>query len=231
MLTLIIDTSTERPAVGLSDGVGPTRVMEPTAPRRHGRDLIPSIRELLQSGSHAVADLEVIGVGVGPGSYTGLRIGLTAAKVLAYTSKAELIPFDSLEAVAQNSPDDATKVVVAADAQRGDVYAAEFFRQGPGTPLRVSLTSRVVPGILWARELPEDAFVLGPALASPRIRGLLPAHVRVDESIPPEPRADRILAMVQRLRAEVRRGDLWTLEPNYLRRSAAEDQWEARPRP
>ncbi len=231
MLTLIIDTSTERPAVGLSDAVGRIRAFEPTAPRRHGRDLIPSIQGLMRSESRAVQDLDVIGVGVGPGSYTGLRIGLTAAKVLAYASKAVLVPFDSLEAVAQNASEDALKVVVVADAQRSDVYSAEFLRQAPGGPLRMSLPSRVVPGVVWAGELQEETVVLGPALASPRVRALLPSHVRYDESIPSTPRAEKILGMVQRLWSDGRRGDLWTLEPNYLRRSAAEDQWEARPRP
>ena len=88
--------------------------------------------ELLATGGLRAREIEVIGVGLGPGSYTGLRVGVTAAKTLAYVTGAALVGLDSLEAVAWNAPGTALRVSVVADAQRGDVYSAEFMRQRTG---------------------------------------------------------------------------------------------------
>jgi tRNA threonylcarbamoyladenosine biosynthesis protein TsaB len=230
MLILVIDTSTDGPAVGLADGSGRLRVATVTGGRRHGRDLVPAIRDLLAAEARAVSDLGLVGVGVGPGSFTGLRIGLTAAKVLAYASGAELVPFDSLEGMAQNAPDDANRVSAVGDAQRGDVHAAEFGRPAPGEPLTMILPSRILPLGEWAAGLEPGTLVLGPGLASPAILGSLPHGIRIADHGLHGPRAESLTALVLRLHAGGLRGDLWTLEPNYLRRSAAEDQWDARSR-
>ncbi len=71
---------------------------------------------MLADAGLALRDIELIGVGLGPGSYTGLRVGVTAAKTLAYVTGALLVGFDSLEAVARNAPDQASRVSVVADA-------------------------------------------------------------------------------------------------------------------
>ncbi len=121
--------------VGLEPRVAPPEAESDPA-RRHGRGLIPAIAALLALEGLAVADLDAVAVGLGPGSYTGLRIGLTAAKTLAYAAGKPLVPLDSLEAIARNAPDDARQVVVAVDAQRGDAYLAEFgLRDFPRSPL------------------------------------------------------------------------------------------------
>ncbi len=103
---LALDTSGDRSAVGLRGRDGSVFEAETDASRKHGRDLLPCIRDLLRSAGVRPTDLGLIGVGLGPGSYTGLRIGLTAARMLAYTAGARLLAFDSLEGFAQNAPDD-----------------------------------------------------------------------------------------------------------------------------
>lgn len=229
MKILAIDTSGDRTAIGLAAGEGPVLRAEPAATRRHGRDLVPAIRDLLRSASLQVSDLEVIGVGLGPGSYTGLRIGLTAARVLAYASGASLVGFDSLEAVAGKAPPDALEVAAVADAQRGDVYAAALHRSAPGEPLTMTGPSRIEPLADWLARLDLATVVVGPGLGSPRIRAAIPEGVAaLDGSFSPD--AEELVALVRRAWAAGRRDDLWTLEPNYLRRSAAEDQWDARSR-
>jgi tRNA threonylcarbamoyladenosine biosynthesis protein TsaB len=225
---LALDTSTDRAELGVLTSAGLVQVASTDGTRRHGRDLIPALHTLLGEAGLSVRDLGVVGVGLGPGSYTGLRIGLTAARTLAYATGAGLLGFDSLAVWARSAPDAVLRVHVVGDAQRGDVYAADFARETPGGPLACVLPSRIEPLETWARRLHPPALVLGPGLASTRILQAVPGAVdRVGPSGPP-PRAGAMLGLVRELWESGHRDDPWTLEPNYLRRSAAEDQWEVR---
>lgn len=228
MAILVMDTSTDVPAVGVLPESGLPVAAVPISGRRHGRDLLPSIRDLLSREGLKVTDLVLVAVGLGPGSYTGLRIGLTAARVLAYTTGADLVGFDSLQGWAAAAPADACRLHVVADAQRGDVYAADFLRSAPGEPLEAVSPSRIEALADWSGRLVEPGLVLGPGLASRPIRDAIPALLEAFELSDGHSRALALLKMAQQLWQSGHRDDLWTLEPSYLRRSAAEDLWETR---
>lgn len=232
MNLLAMDTSTNRAAVVVVTAGGVVHAAAPDPSARHGRALVLSIQKLLADAGLAVADLDGLAVGLGPGSYTGLRVGLTAAKTLAYALGKPLAGLDSLEAVARNAPADARHVSVIADAQRGDVYAADFARPDPGAPLTRLTPTRVVPLDRWGVELPDGAFVLGPALAVAKLAVQIPSHaLRPDDPGANWPDPARLAEYAGDVWASGRRDDLFFLEPVYLRRSAAEDQWERRKAP
>jgi tRNA threonylcarbamoyladenosine biosynthesis protein TsaB len=232
MALLVIDTSTDQPAVGILPESGLPGAAPHLTGRRHGRDLLPSIRDLLSRQELEVNDLRVVAVGLGPGSYTGLRIGLTAARMLAYITGADLVGFDSLQGWAHEAPAEACRVHVVADAQRGDVYAADFHRTAPGEPIAAIAPSRIESLAAWSGRLVEPGLVLGPGLESPAIRNAVPPRLATFQLPADHSRAFALLRMARELWQAGRRDDLWTLEPNYLRRSAAEDLWEARgPKP
>ncbi len=224
MYLLAIDTSTNYAAIAIAAPGRAFRVATPDAEQRHGRKLVPTIALLLQDAGLSLQDLEGFAVGLGPGSYTGLRIGLTAAKTLAYVTGKPLLGLDSLEIVARNAPTDALRVSVIADAQRGDLYTAEFRRSQPQAPLvRTSLTC-VESRSAWQMRLTPDTWVLGPGLA--RLADPLPESTPV---APPEqnhPDGHQLAALAMDAWNTGQRDDPWSLEPLYLRRSAAEDQWE-----
>jgi tRNA threonylcarbamoyladenosine biosynthesis protein TsaB len=226
---LVIDTSTDQPAVGIMSRVGCVHISSTAAPaRRHGRDLVLRIGELVRAAGLTVMDLGVVGVGLGPGSYTGLRIGLTAARTLAYTTGAVLLGLDSLEGWARTAPAEASSVHVVADAQRGDVYAADFARESLHEPLKRVTASRIEPLEGWSRRLRGPGLVVGPGLDSPAIRAAVPAQMQIADASPDRPRTVALLDLARQLCAGGRRDDLWALEPNYLRRSAAEETWDSR---
>ncbi len=225
---LVIDTSTDQPAVALMSAAGGVHVSSCLATGRHGRDLVPRIGDLLREANLTVMDLGVVAVGLGPGSYTGLRIGLTAARTLAYTAGAVLLGLDSLEGWARTAPPEATSVHVVADAQRGDVYAADFCRESLLEPLKLVIASRIEPLQSWSQRLDRQGLVVGPGLDSPRIRAAVPMEMQIADARPDRSRALALLDLARQLCACGRRDDLWTLEPNYLRRSAAEETWDAR---
>ena len=228
---LALDTSTPRAALTLivrADGARQrVQVARPDPSARHGRALIPAIRERLASEGLGLADLDGIVVGLGPGSYTGLRIGVTAAKTLAYALGVPLAGVDSLEIVARNAPSDALFVSAIGDAQRGDLYVADFRRLAPNSPFVPIRPTRVVPLAEWVEQLPDEAFVIGPALTVDRLAPAIPARLRRPDD--PEanwPDPSELATLAGEVWESGRREDPFSLEPIYLRRSAAEDQWE-----
>ncbi len=225
---LVIDTSTDQLAMGIMSRAGGVHVSSFLATGRHGRDLVPRIGDLLREANLTVMDLGAVAVGLGPGSYTGLRIGLTAARTLAYTAGAVLLGFDSLEGWARTAPPEASFVHVVADAQRGDVYAADFHRESVLEPLKLVLASRIEPLRSWSQRLDRQGLVVGPGLDSPRIRAAVPGTMQIRDARPDISRSLALLELARQLYAAGRRDDPWALEPNYLRRSAAEEAWDAR---
>jgi tRNA threonylcarbamoyladenosine biosynthesis protein TsaB len=225
---LALETSTGRAAIGLRVRAGNVLTKATDGAQRHGRDLIPRVAELLSEGGLEAREIEVIGVGLGPGSYTGLRVGVTAAKTLAYVTGAALVGLDSLEAVASNAPGTVLRVSVVGDAQRGDVYSAEFTRRASGEPLECTRASQIEPLADWIGRLEPGTLVLGPGLDSAAIRGKVPCELLAADGGMNYPDGRRLLELLHREWAAGRRENVWLLEPRYLRRSAAEDKWESR---
>jgi tRNA threonylcarbamoyladenosine biosynthesis protein TsaB len=221
---LAFDTSTQQAVLAIGRVDGSTFSAFPDPGHRHGRSLVPAVSDLLRQAGLSLNGLDAIAVGLGPGSYTGLRIGLTAAKTWAYARGLHLVGLDSLEVVAQNAPAEINHVAAIADAQRGDVFVAEFVRgDQPGALIRAAPT-RVERAEVWLPSLQPGTLVIGPGATQPNLR--VPPGVVVADFQAGQPVPQHLLALAQE---SVRRGqfaDPWLLEPTYLRRSSAEDLWE-----
>jgi tRNA threonylcarbamoyladenosine biosynthesis protein TsaB len=127
-----LDTSSAASAACVLRGDGavfehqPDRV-EPGR-RAHARELLPAAAAVLESSGLDWADLNAVGVGVGPGGFTGLRIGIATARALAAAGDAELRPVSSLAALAQGigDPSAASPRLPLIDAGRGQVFGALY---------------------------------------------------------------------------------------------------------
>ena len=135
------------------DGAVELALIPPAVAR--GRDLVPQVRELLSQHDLKLEDLEGIACAVGPGSFTGIRIGIATAATLAYAAKRPVVAIGSLHGIAAQS--DAADVAVVLDARRDHVYAARF-RDGA-----LDGAYRHVPAAEFAAELADDTVVLGDA--------------------------------------------------------------------
>jgi tRNA threonylcarbamoyladenosine biosynthesis protein TsaB len=231
MILVAMDTSTDYAVLALLDRAGEIRVATTEAGRRHGRDLIPQLKSLLASAAIEPGAIEAVAVGLGPGSYTGSRVGVTAAKTLAYATGSALIGLNSLHVIGRNAPADASRVWVIADAQRGELYVAELARPAPGAPLSAAAETHVETLSSWTARLEPGSVVLGPALNAPRIRSAIPSAFLPSADGANHPRGERLIELAREAMAAGRRDDPWLLEPLYLRRSAAEDQWDNRKAP
>lgn len=194
-------------------------------PTGHGRMLIPKIGEILAEAGLAQGDLGAIAVSVGPGSYTGIRIGVTAAKTLSWALGCALVGVPTLEALAREAaalgvPEGTGRLVPAVDARRGEVYAGVFLLEGSHVE-RVLEDVAIPPEELSARLAAGD-HIFGSGVSRYGGKELAIAEGATAAESPEVPRA----ATVARLGAEMfARGE--TLEvhaasPIYLRKSEAE---------
>jgi tRNA threonylcarbamoyladenosine biosynthesis protein TsaB len=223
---LILETSGRVGQVALALGAHLRRTRQLDETRRHARDLAPAVAELLATENWKPRDLNGVIVSRGPGSYTGLRVGIMAAKVLAYATGVPLIAVESFQAIAAQVQPEVTRLDVLADAQQDKIYVQPFARQGAEAPLlpAAALTIRLFPD--WLAERNATAWVSGPGLR--RFGSRLPAASRLVPSEHWDPRPESLLHIgLERLRSG-RLDDPWTLEPLYLRPSAAEEKWQTR---
>lgn len=153
---LALDTSTSSMTVALADGDAVLAERKVKAQRDHSVRLLPEIEELVRSVGMRPRDVRAIAVGRGPGSYTGVRIGVTAAKTFAWALGIPLYAVSTLEALALGGWREASGggavgagrsvwVVPALDGRRGQAYTS-LFEAGPGAaPLRRLVEDAVVP--------------------------------------------------------------------------------------
>ncbi|MGM0123903.1 tRNA threonylcarbamoyl adenosine modification protein YeaZ [Enterococcus sp. AZ194] len=126
MIILAIDTSNQTLAIGLLEDGRVLGQMQTTVKKNHSLTLMPAIDSLMKSAEKKPSDIDRIVVAQGPGSYTGLRIGVTTAKTLAYTLKKELVGVSSLATLAANCLNIKGRIVPIFDARRKNVYTGVY---------------------------------------------------------------------------------------------------------
>jgi tRNA threonylcarbamoyladenosine biosynthesis protein TsaB len=217
---LLIETSGRAGQVALAEGESLLAARRLDEARNHARDLAPALADLLAGAGWKPRDVSAVVVSRGPGSYTGLRVGVMSAKAFAYASGCALLAIDTFAVIAAQAPAAASPLDVIADAQRQKVYLQRFERTAPVSSLVIR------PAAEWLAEAPAP-WASGPALRLHR--GLLPADVRAVEESLWEPRAESLLALALARWRAGERDDPFAVEPLYLRPSSAEEQWRGRP--
>ena len=115
---------------------------------KHSEKLMPAISSVMDSSGLDYGDLDVLAVTAGPGSFTGLRIGIAAVKGICQASGKKVIPVSTLEALAYNLLYTAGLICPLLDARRSQVYAAVFRSDGSGKLKRLSPDATMDPGDL-----------------------------------------------------------------------------------
>jgi tRNA threonylcarbamoyladenosine biosynthesis protein TsaB len=211
---LALETSGDVGTVALDDTT-PHRVLRFTEGMAHGKLLLPSVEDLLKQAGLRRPDY--VAVGIGPGSYTGLRIGVTVARTLAWTWEVPLLGIHSLTALALEAGWQARPVTTLVDAKQGEVYAAVFRWQG-GLP-------RVIHGPVIGNpdeirsDLPREAVWVGDGC---RLLGVTPLRAELRAT------ASSVLTLARERFLRGERDRIPTVLPLYLRASEAERRLEAR---
>lgn len=192
---------------------------------RSARTLAPGLQALLRQVGWRPSDVQLIALTVGPGSFTGLRVGVTTAKAFAYAVGAEVLGVNTLEVIASQAPADAAQLAVAMDAQRQQVFAGTFQRESDGA-LAWREPTHLADDLAWLESLSPGMAVSGPVLH--KIQTHAPPHVRLIDSSLWTPKAQTVGQLAWRKYQLGQRDDLWRLMPLYFRDSAAEEKWKAR---
>jgi tRNA threonylcarbamoyladenosine biosynthesis protein TsaB len=235
VILLGIESATELVGVAVADDDGPRAGVWAAGGRRHGESLAPAVAHALEQAQLELDDVGAIAVDVGPGLFTGLRVGVATAKGLAQGLGIGVVGLTSVEVLARAAVDAGWRGTVAAviDARRGEVFAARYrsAEGGAGSLSEVSPATRFLPEEL-AKELagvgepllavgdgarryaadlePVTGLVLaGPSLAWPPPATLVAlAAERLAEGAVPQPPA--------------------ALLPTYLREADARINWSQR---
>jgi len=226
-----IDTSTTHVGVALGrDGSVLARSSEPAA-RRHAEMLVPAIDARLRDAGLRPADLDALAVGIGPGLFTGLRVGVTTAIVMARALAVPVVAVPTLDLLAAPHAADGRVVAPVVDARRREVFGATF-ATGPGGARRLAEDSVGPAGDLADAldALGVDVLVVGdgPAAHPDAFVGRARLEVAGPDAAVPDPGV-----LVLRAFADLAAGaglDPDAVRPRYLRKSDAELNWErARP--
>ncbi len=206
------------------------------AGRRHAQSLVLELRELLHTHGATSRDVQAIAVSKGPGSFTGLRVGLVCAKTFAYATGCRFVAVDTFAAIAENCPCNVTDVWVVENAQRGDFFVGRYAIDNAiptsTRSWRLMAPVQIVSADEWLANRAASDTITGPGLTD-HAGAISPARLLTDEVIA-KPRASSIARLgEQRLLSDATPSidsglendtDFWKAVPFYFRPSAAEEQ-------
>jgi len=127
MKILSADTSSPRFSIALLENNKTIDQYEPKDLNMHSSDLLPAIDKLLSKSSYKIKNIDAFCVGIGPGSFTGLRIGVTTMRALALALEKPIVGVSSIDAIAYNLTGEISRISVIIDAKQSKVYS-RFYR-------------------------------------------------------------------------------------------------------
>lgn len=232
MLTLGIDTSTEICALGLADEEGILGEVNFRLIHRHGEELHSHLDYLLQTTEKRIEDLEGLCIGSGPGSFTGLRIGLTAAKTLAQVLDLPIVAVSSLDILAYNLSNTEAWLLPVIDARRERVYTAIY----KGWARDIESRRTTFPRAVAIEDLLEELRELDPegvfyftGNAVHQYQSLLTAselNIKLATGDKRIIRGGVVAALGQYYLAQGRRDNYLEITPDYLKKPQAEINWQ-----
>lgn len=213
MKLLSIDTSAEYLTLAVTDGEKVIGRLHKKAPRSHSSLLMPMIARLLKRSRVRLGDIDGFCVGVGPGSFTGLRIGVATVKGLAFVTGKPIAAVPTFDAIARNAVKTRGTICVVLDARKNKVYGCLYRSDGKKAVKKISeylLLS--VEELLIICGKYDNLYFTGDY--AEKIKAIYPAA-----KIAPakwHPRADRIAALGIELFSKKKLTSAEKLEPMYI---------------
>jgi tRNA threonylcarbamoyladenosine biosynthesis protein TsaB len=229
MLILGISTSTKQVGAAIGGHEGVLASSHSARGKRHAENLAPAIDFVRRQARIELDEISVIAVDIGPGLFTGLRVGIAAAKAMAHALRVPMIGISSLDLLAWPLRHSSREIVAVVDARRGEVFYARY-RPTPGGVQRLGDLLVASPDDLRADlEATDSEYLIvgdGGLRYADELAGIVRAEIA--EQYLAHPNAG---SLVQLAHAKAIREDFvqpWQLEPLYLRPPDAEINWSTR---
>ena len=230
MITLGIETATQVVSVALGGDDGLLGVVEIMQGRRHAEILAPAIEFVCRQARIAVTDIGAIGVDIGPGLFTGMRVGIASAKAMAQALEVPLVGISSLDLLAFPLRHSTKVIASVIDARKGEVFFA-FYLSSPGGVQRVSEPRACTIDDFNADVMARGQDVLAVGDGAHRYREDFEGGVEVADLAHPSAAPLVHLARARALRADVGAAGslgLDAVHPLYLRAPDAQINWSTR---
>ncbi len=231
VLILGIETATAQVGCAIGAHEGVLTSFHAAKGRRHAETLVPAIDFIARQAGIELDEIGAVAVDVGPGLFTGLRVGVITAKAMATALRVPVIGVSSLDLLAFPARWTPRRIVSVVDAARGEVFYA-FYRQVPGGVQRLSEHRVGRPEELCSEILATGEECLAVGDGALRYADALEKLIKVDigDAGWAHPSAGSLvqLAHAQALREEF--VNPWELTPVYLRKADAEINWQTRER-
>lgn len=227
MIVLGIETSTAQASIALGSEQDMIATCSLSRGATHGEFLLPTVDYLLRQAGLAYANISAVAVGIGPGLFTGMRVGVSTAKTLAQALSVPMVGIPSLDLLAFDGRYSSRLICPALDAKRGELFFA-FYRQVPGGITRTSEYSVGSIQRLLAEIQGRGSEVLligdGALLYKSKLEEA--GRVEFGSMAIAFPRAASLveLALPRFYRYDF--DSLFEIEPMYMRRSTAEIKWD-----
>jgi tRNA threonylcarbamoyladenosine biosynthesis protein TsaB len=229
VLILGIETSTVQVGCAIGGHEGVLASTHSARGKRHAESLAPAIEFACQQARVSLQEIGVVAVDLGPGLFTGLRVGIATAKAIAQALRVPMIGVSSLDLLAFPARFSPRLIAAVLDARRGEVFSA-LYRQVPGGVQRLTEPQVGSPEELASELIARGTDVLmlgdGAVRYADTFRDVVGVEIVEPELVHPSARSLVSLAHAQALREEWVRP--WELTPLYLRRPDAEINWSSR---
>jgi tRNA threonylcarbamoyladenosine biosynthesis protein TsaB len=224
MLTLALDTATGVCTVGLVRDGHVLAEYDISVGLTHSEGLMPQLDQMFVRTGIKKEEIDRIAVSIGPGSFTGLRIGLAAAEAMAYAWQCGICGVNTLEAMAWNIPVEGVVLAPVLDAQKGNYYTA--FYEWVNGELKEVQPVEMADAEMLTEQLKAYA---KPVLLMGECEKLLKHPLPAGISFAPEqvrlPKASSVALAAEGMEALTGDG-VFSLRPYYIRKSEAEELWE-----
>lgn len=234
MKVLGIETSGNIGGVAICENKHVVLAKNLEAGMQHGKELIPAIKEIFQQIGWKFSDIDLIAVDVGPGSYTGLRIGITCAKTIAYALQKPVIDVPVFDIIAEDYVMDSLPICPVIDARRNHVYACIYkpVLIHIDQKLKIIRKERVSEFLVIQPErllsiLPRPVVVFGDGVSAYQ-EVFRQKDISIDEEEKATPKAKHVALLGEMAYESGHRCDLDKLLPLYLRKAEAIEKLEGK---
>ncbi|HLB05270.1 MAG TPA: tRNA (adenosine(37)-N6)-threonylcarbamoyltransferase complex dimerization subunit type 1 TsaB [Thermodesulfobacteriota bacterium] len=226
MKIIAMETATTVGSIAIVDDEGVISELTLNIKTTHSRKLMTAMSCILEDAGLSLDDMDGIAVSIGPGSFTGLRIALSAAKGLSYSSGKPLIGIPTLDALASNLPFSRYLVCPILDARRGEVYTA-LYRSNKGSMEKLTDDMAVNPSGLLEMINDETIFLGDGVTAYGDFLKERLGDLYLEASLPLRwPRASNVAMLALKRLGNGGMDNPFAIVPRYIRKSEAELNWK-----